>query len=96
MSSSIYTKEVLSEVRKERERQDEKWGWPQEAMQTPAMAMVILGEEYGEACTEVVEMSASPSQSDFNFRRENLRTELIQTAAVAVSILEHMKLEDEK
>lgn len=67
-------RKVLGDVAKERKRQDAKWG---QQNHDPHMWMVILGEEFGEACKEAYEGSL-----------RKLRTELIQTAAVAVAAVE--------
>lgn len=42
---------ILDRVRDERDRQEEKWG-PQ--YHSPTFFMAILGEEFGEACTEAL------------------------------------------
>ncbi len=86
---------VLEEVLQERIKQDMKWGFPQPAMADLAHAMTILGEEYGEACKATVEYLAvkgrqSKGSAARSARWAEIRAELIQTAAVAVSIIEHM------
>lgn len=69
----------VREVVEEIGRQEAKWGIQNH---TPCEYMAILTEEVGEAAKECVEIT-------FNGRStENLRTELIQTAAVAVSFVE--------
>lgn len=81
------TTEILEKVAAERTRQDSKWGYPQK--NTLPEWGIILGEEVGEAMKELNEL---------HFRRRShpstslgyLITELIQTAAVAVSIVEHL------
>jgi len=70
---------ALDEIIFERFRQQQKWG-----LQTHSIAewMMILGEEYGEACK---------AGNECYFRDESLdklRKELVQTAAVALAILE--------
>lgn len=65
----------------ERERQDQKWGFPQE--NTYGEWGSILAEEAGELCKELNEL---------NFGRGDpgkMETEAVQVAAVALSILEH-------
>ena len=71
--------EILQEVRKERARQDEKWG---EQNHEPFAWMTILGEEYGEACRGTLENRFGKGPL------EAYRTELIHTAAVAVAAVE--------
>lgn len=85
---------------REMDRQKGKWGFPQPAMQNLALAMTVLGEEYGEACKAVVELSAGPPSGDSPIVYQGtphnkywileIRKELIQTAAVAMSIVEHI------
>ena len=73
------TAKVLSEVGVERHVQDEKWG---EQNHNPFVYLAILGEEYGESCQAMVEfLFGTGSITDF-------REELIQTAAVAVAMVE--------
>lgn len=77
--------DVLHEVEAEREAQDRKWGvqnhWP-------GRYFNILAEEFGEVAKEVVEYEAAPTDRDKQFRLARMRTELIQTAAVAVAMVE--------
>jgi hypothetical protein len=81
---------ILQDVSKERDRQQQKWG-----PQTHSIAewLMILGEEYGEACQ---------AGNECYFRDESLarlRKELIQTMAVALAIIEgldHLPKPDEK
>lgn len=64
----------------ERERQDQKWGFPQE--NTYGEWGSILAEEAGELCKELNEL---------NFGRgdqERMEAEAVQVAAVALAILE--------
>lgn len=81
------TTEILEKVAAERARQDSKWGYPQK--NTLPEWGIILGEEVGEAMKELNELHfrqpALPSLAP-----GCLITELIQTAAVAVSIVEHL------
>jgi hypothetical protein len=71
---------VLDEIFSERFRQHGKWGMQYHSL--PEW-ITILGEEYGESCKDAC---------DIHFGREcpieNLRKELIQTAAVAVQMIE--------
>lgn len=70
---------ILSEIKIERARQNEKWG-----VQTHSIAewMMILGEEFGEACNEGNEAYFRDAPLD------ELRKELIHTMAVAFAIVE--------
>lgn len=73
---------ILEEIRKERERQDKKWGVQNHS---PIVWDSILGEEAGE-------VSKAALESHFNHmgdnRLEDYREELIQTAAVCVAAIE--------
>lgn len=71
----------LKAILDERNRQDQKWGFPQE--NTYGEWGSILAEEAGELCKELNEL---------NFGRGDpgkMETEAVQVAAVALSILEH-------
>lgn len=74
---------VLESIKKERERQDEKWG--QSQTHTLEVWFMILAEEYGEAAKEANELY---------FHRyhglDKIKAELVQTAAVCVAILESL------
>lgn len=74
---------IFAEISNERDRQDLKWGYPQN--NTLAQWGNILTEEHGEFIQALNEL---------DFGREDIAddfvNELIQVAAVAVSILEHM------
>ena len=68
----------------ERAAQNEKWGYPQN--NTFCEWAAYLAEECGEAIKEC---------NDFNFgkgNKEKLFTELIQTAALCLSIVEHFEI----
>ena len=67
---------ILDDIQNERHRQDAKWG---EQNHSPEKWMVILGEEYGEACRHVLEGSGL-----------KYRDELIQVAAVAIAAIESL------
>lgn len=73
--------QILEEIVEERERQDKKWGpqrhnWP--------LWAVILGEEYGEVCKAICDIHFEEGKV------EQVREELIQLAAVAVAITQHI------
>lgn len=78
---------VLVEVADERGRQRRKWG-VQEA--PAAVWMTILGEEFGEACREVLAMRGGhrPDGVSDPAADARLRVELVQLAAVAVQTVE--------
>lgn len=65
---------IMRAVHNERDRQEELWG---EQDHHPERWLSILGEEFGEVCKAVGENEP-----------EEYRTELIQVAAVAVSMVE--------
>lgn len=67
----------------ERKRQDELWGFPQK--NTNAEWGCILAEECGEVAQEVLRIRFSDKSP------EDLKTELVQVAAVCVSWLEHLE-----
>lgn len=74
---------AMIEVMRERRRQDQKWG---QQDHTPLVWYAILAEEFGEA---------AKSLNEWFFRRkpgsyDETRTELIQTAAVCVAMVESM------
>ncbi len=66
---------INSDIGKELLRQDEKWGKNRNI--DPYGWLVILGEEYGEACKATLEGN-----------KDEYRQELIHVAAVAISALE--------
>lgn len=79
---------ILGEVAEERKWQDEKWG---QQNHDPAVWLAILGEEVGEANNAFCE-SHFNSQTAAVKRKElfNMRSELIQVAAVAVAMVESL------
>ena len=89
---------VITDVKKERERQNKKWGIQD---RSAVEWIAILGEEFGEASKEAVDFYFAngeskddvfmpPSEEIQAERLENLRTELIQVAAVAVQAVENI------
>ncbi len=76
---------VLFEVLSERKRQDRRWG---EQNHRPADYYAILAEEVGEAAKEVVEATFPRAPSSEEDHLAKLRVELIQSAAVAVAMVE--------
>lgn len=73
--------DVLSEVRDERKRQDERWGWTN---RDPAWHMVVLQEEVGELCRAIHDAHFAGGVDAL----ANARAEAIQVAAVAVAFVE--------
>lgn len=72
---------ALESIRVERERQDKKWG---EQNHNLMVWLGILAEEFGEAAKEI---------NEFHFRKaflEDVRAELVQTAAVATAMIEYI------
>lgn len=78
------TVEVLTEVLKERQRQDEKWG---EQNHDPFVWLAIIGEEKGEADEAALQSRFEPEGGK---SLEDYRKELIETAATAVSAVESL------
>ena len=83
-----YEKTILALVQDERDRQQQKWG-----IQTHSIPewMTILGEEFGEACK--AGLDAEYKNPLF---LKNLETELVQVMAVALAIVEGIKIGGEK
>lgn len=80
---------VFREVVRERLRQDELWG---EQNHAPAIWLMVLGEEVGEATRDALEAWVSGSEwaGATHTRLLRYRTELIQVAAVAVAMVESL------
>ena len=79
--------DIFDLIHAERLRQDKLWGFPQ--CNNIAEWGIILAEEFGEAIKEINELHFN------NGNYNKVETELIQLAAVCVSIIEHI-LEKEK
>lgn len=79
---------ILNDIKKERDRQDKKWGLQEHH---PCVWLTILSEEIGEVAKEIC---------DSGFRTDNLsdnyRNELIQSAAVLVAMIQNFDNEKEK
>lgn len=71
--------EIIKKIKKEREKQDQKWG---QQDHLPLEWQSILGEEYGEACKALLEWYFGDRSLD------NYEKELIQSAAVSIAALE--------
>ena len=82
---SDITKRILTRVLFERKRQDEKWG---QQNHNPCEWIAILGEEFGEASKEALEAHFNYPGESKEDRLLRYRKELIQVAAVAVSMIE--------
>lgn len=78
--------DALACVRRERERQDAKWG---EQNHEPFLWMTVLGEEFGEACRAALEATFNGDKLRDACLSE-YRVELVQTAAVAVAAIESL------
>jgi hypothetical protein len=74
---------VIGDVALERARQDDRWG---EQNHAPAWWLVILGEEYGEACRAALD--SRPGALTGVATLADYRAELVQVAAVAVAAIE--------
>jgi len=73
-------------IQRERKRQDKKWGVQNHE---PELWLVILGEEYGEACqAALADMFGRKNQVEK--KHSQLRIEIEQVAAVALAMLEWM------
>jgi NTP pyrophosphatase (non-canonical NTP hydrolase) len=73
---------IYDAIKNERIRQDKKWG---EQNHSPSEWVSILGEEYGEVCKEVCDNIGKPVRDWTNYQKE-----LIQVAAVCVSMIESL------
>lgn len=79
---------VLEEIRKERKRQNKKWG---EQNHEPFTYLAILGEEVGEANQAAIEAHnfGKNDKPVWDDKKLTLyREELVQVAAVAVAMIE--------
>ncbi|MFR9710764.1 MazG-like family protein [Paenibacillus sp. MB22_1] len=77
---------AIQDVLTERARQDAKWG---QQDHEPMAWMGILGEEFGELCEAVNETYFNNGpEARAKGGYENMRTEAVQVAAVAISFIE--------
>ena len=84
--SSEFT--ALRDIIAERKRQDAKWG---EQNHDPFLYLTILGEEYGEMCKAALEARFSKGSDDMYQKLiSHFREEAVQTAAVALAIVENI------
>lgn len=80
--------QVIRDILAERDSQDKKWGTQSHPY---PLWKVILGEELGEADKEYLDLNMQGLSTDPNFRMvvgPDFRKELVQAAAVAVSMIE--------
>lgn len=77
--------EALRDMLAERKRQDAKWG---EQNHDPFLYLTILGEEYGETCKAALETRFAKNPVAANDNLIHLREEAVQTAAVALALVE--------
>jgi len=95
------TGEIFDDINNERERQNQKWG-PQD--HDHYKWLTIIGEEYGEASTEALEIDFLERRANednlpsinllIKDRKMKLRTELIQVAACVVAFIEQLDREE--
>lgn len=78
-----------SEIKAERERQDEKWG---KQNHHPLLWFSIIGEEYGEMCAAFNEYTFDNCEQHIR----DMKKEAIQTAACCVAMLECIDRERNK
>ena len=79
---------VYNEIQDERKRQDEKWG---EQNHEPPDWLMILGEEVGEVNKAALETRFGNIKDWSEYRKE-----LIQVAAVAVSMIESLDRKEKR
>ncbi|MGM1047626.1 MAG: MazG-like family protein [Bacillota bacterium] len=83
---AVVGSDVIVSVYDERQRQDVKWG---QQDHEPMAWMGILGEEFGELCQAVNETHFDNGpEARKKGGYENMRTEAVQVAAVAISFIE--------
>lgn len=78
---------IINEVKKERQKQDAKWG---EQNHRPIEWVGILTEEVGEVAKEAVDFHFGDNPTLRLKCIKNYRAELIQVAAVAVAMIESL------
>lgn len=93
MEEEVNVLNVLPDVAEERVRQEAKWG---QQNHDPFAWMVILGEEFGEACQAALhfkftcqeQLARGCVEAEDFAKLHAYREELVQTAAVAVAAIE--------
>lgn len=82
---------AMEDVLEERHRQDRKWG---KQDHPPEWWLVILGEEYGEACQAALADMFTRNRCTGEKRSGEYRKELVQVAAVALAAIERFDIEE--
>lgn len=80
--SNLSFAKFVKDVARERQKQDRKWGVSRHPW---SWWLTILGEEFGETCRAFLEVRFGDKNT-----LEDARRELIQVAAVAAAIVEHI------
>ncbi len=83
--SQRYGQLICDEILDERAAQDAKWG---EQNHSPLAYFAIFAEEAGEVAKDVVELTFARSEHKRKQHLKNMRLELVQTAAVAVAMIQ--------
>jgi NTP pyrophosphatase (non-canonical NTP hydrolase) len=78
------TNKILRDIKKERRRQDKKWGIQDHR---PFKWISILGEKFGEVCKAALEV---PFEERYTDDYSDYRKELIEVIAVAVAAIENL------
>jgi len=82
---------ILDDINAERRRLGSgKFGEPAERGYTLHKWLSVLAEEFGEAAAEVNHVDEVETERDKLVHQKRLRTELVQTAAVAIAFLESL------
>ena len=79
---------IVEDCLKERVRQNEKFGWNR--YHHPAEWLMILGDEVGEVNEEGVNYTFSDNEAKQLKALKDMRTELVQVAAVAMAMIEDL------
>lgn len=85
MLAKLRSTPALQDVLEERVRQEQKWG---QQDHDPFLYLTILGEEYGEMCKAALEARFHKPDKNKDMLLAHLREEAVQTAAVALAIVE--------
>ncbi len=78
--------DIIQEIIHERLRQDAMWGVDRNLH--PFTWLIILGEEYGEACKGSLQAASLHGVASTSENWQNYRDELIQVAAAALAAIE--------
>ena len=86
-----FTEVAVKMIQRERRKQDEKWGEQNHPLN---IWLMILMEEVGEFSKEILELNFAiePAQQEADLieRRDRVKNELIQVAAVSQAMLEYI------